>query len=206
MMMLRTLLAFMPGVLALTACAEVEGRYETRTPPQYLTLEPSQTKQTISPARLAAGPASVGAAVDQIVRQFTTTGSGRLHLVVSAPSGDQARRDATVLTRAFADRGLNQDRLTVTTVNVPPHGAVGSYQRLDVALPHCPDVPLRDSPLGCGLDRQLGKMIARNSDLLGNDRIGVNPSQPTGAALDRYRSNQPPPIIPSGLPDTTNID
>jgi Type IV pili component len=202
----KTFMAFASGLLLLTACADVEGKYETRTPPQYLSLESSNANMTIAPDRLARGPSAIGAAADDIVRQFRQYGHGRMHLIVSAPNQSESTRQARMVKMALNDRGIGAGRVTVTTVSAPPYGAVVSYQRLDVALPDCPDVPLRDSPLGCGLDRQLGKMIARNSDLLGNDRFGVNQSQPSGVAVERYRSQAAPPTIPSGLPETTNID
>ena len=201
----KPFMAIASGLLLLTACADVEGKYETRTPPQYLSLESSQAKMTIAPDRLASGPAAIGVAADDIVREFRESGHGRLHLIVSAPSDNESARQARMVKMALNDRGIDDSRVTVTRVNAPPFGAVVSYQRLDVALPDCPDVPLRDSPLGCGLDRQLGKMIARNSDLLGNERFDANQSQPTGVAVERYRTQAAPPTIPSGLPETTNI-
>ena len=201
----RSFMAIASGLLLLTACAEVEGKYETRTPPQYLSLAPSDAKLTIAPNRLASGSAGVGAAADDIVQQFKRYGHGRMHLVVSAPNQQASDRQARMVKMALNDRGIGPDRLTVTTVSAPPYGAVVSYQRLDVVMPNCPDVPLRDSPVGCALDRQLSRMVARNSDLLGSDRIGVNTSQPSGVAIDRYRAQAAPPQIPSGLPETTNI-
>jgi len=192
-------------LLALGACAEVEHKYETRTPLTHLTLAPSNTNLTIGADDLQIGSAAIAEPVRTIARNFNNHGSGRLHMVVSAPTATAGEQQSRMLRMALADAGVSPDRVTITRVSVPPYGAVATYKRLDVVLPNCPDVPLKASPLGCGIDRQLGRMVARPADLAGNDRIAANPSTPPTLATERYRTNQAPPIIPSGLVQTTNI-
>ena len=192
-------------LLLATACAEVEHKYETRTPLTHLSLSPSTANLRIEADDLQRGVSAIDAPVRQIAHSFNAKGSGRLHMVVSAPSAEMGSQQARMLRMALADAGISPDRVTITNVSVQPYGAVATYRQLDVVLPNCPDVPLKASPLGCGLDRQLGRMVARPADLAGNDRIAANPSDPTGLATQRYRTNQPPPIIPSGLVETTDV-
>jgi type IV pilus biogenesis protein CpaD/CtpE len=202
---LTTSLMLSLAVTGLAACAENERQYDPITPISYLQTHQEPGRLVIPAETIAQGPDATFTAVRQAAYGFTRDGSGPLHLVVSARSEAEATRQARMIAMAFRDNGIGTDRLAVTTVSAPPYGAVATYQRVAVNIPDCPDVPVKSSPFGCSVDRQIGRMVARTGDLVGNDRLDPASSLPTANAVNRYRTDTPPPQFPPLLVRTTDV-
>ncbi|MEM6902672.1 MAG: CpaD family pilus assembly lipoprotein [Pseudomonadota bacterium] len=200
---LRACFAILFCALAV-ACAGVEENYETITPNQYLDLAPSAQRMAIPEAVLAAGGDDLFDAVKTIADAYNRHGGNRLHLIVATETSETRERYARILRMAFQDAGIRPDRMVITGVAVEPYGAVATFRRLDVVLPNCPDVMQANSPLGCALDKQIGRMAARPADLAGNDRLETSGTQPGVLAVERVRSQTPPPPPQSIILQTTD--
>ncbi|MBV6633389.1 MAG: hypothetical protein KI792_10225 [Alphaproteobacteria bacterium] len=188
----------------IVACAGVEEKYQTVTPNQYLDLAPSAQRMAIPEPVLEAGGDDLFQAVKTIANEYDRHGGNRLHVIVATESSDQRERYARMLRMAFMDAGISGDRIVITGVAAQPYGAVATFRRLDVVLPNCPDVMQASSPLGCSLDKQIGRMAARPADLAGNDRLATSGSQPSVLAVERVRTGDPPPPPQSIILQTTD--
>lgn len=192
------------ALLLVGGCAQTEQRYDPITPVSYLALEHGEGHATIAADILAEGALPMFAEARGIVDGYRRHGQGPLHVVVSAKTSQQATKQARMLGAALSDLGVSAQELAITTVSAPPYGAVASYRRVDVVAPNCPEVPVKESPLGCAVDLALARMIARPADLAGNERLDRAGSEPAVNAITRYRTNTPPPVIPSLLVQTTD--
>jgi len=180
-------------IFSITACKQITHNYDFTRGGQ-VQLEP-QAGIIHVPASAFLRHGAIEEYAAQIYDDYERRATGPIHMAVSAPIASQAETWATRLGEALAHEGLRGEDYIVTIIpyhhfEVEP-GITVSYEAVSVLLPNCATLPqIANLNTGCAIERQIGQMVARPTDLRGvNDSQGYS-STDANLALSRQQNRE----------------